>query len=373
MTTATLNGIPVESTSTVRPVAFQEVHRSTRPKKDLSQSSIPAVKPEPAKPQHTDIVLEAFDHVAMDFSVTLPRLLQECNLRGLTDAEAKAALIELENVYQDNERTLFANRNPAGEAFIRRDSGAEFSIASMRELFAGLPKPKAESLPSKFAKLTISLEQEQLLLCCKACTSFFTCQNVVTLVAVQSLMYARHSVTKKDTKRIVRELVARGILMEIETHGAEGLRLTSEVSQALTGGIQPSATVKPEVREAVVEKTEETSEDADCIESLHAKAIENYGNLFSENTVRFIAIFQTCCEMDHVRLINLFRFCETHGMKNTEVRRAIGELSALEYVFVEWCQNANAYFLTMCNLDSPNRQPWDLISAFDEISKELTA
>lgn len=174
-------------------------------------------------------------------------------------------------------------------------------------------------------------------------------------------MQSRYRHGKGRTNKLIAELINDHVIEDVKTHGASGLRL-----------------IKPAVREAkVVEAaTEQTTEKQETSKEVQpakflVDADAKYGNLFSPLACRVMAMFWACMELDQAPLAELFRFCLQHGLKQKEIRRAIGELHSLEYVFVDHCSNSQAYFLTICNLDTPTRSGVDMLVEFDEVREEV--
>lgn len=271
--------------------------------KDCIRRELPVDDDAPPAEEHTDIVLKAFEHVAMVFSVTLSTLLRECRRRGLTDDQAKAALIELENFgeceCQCSDRQLFAKRTPSDEPFIYRADGTGERIASMRELFSDLDAQRGT--PGS------SMDSPERLF------------EAVVLEFAQTL--------NKQFKNETLAAQIRAAVSDSETDHAE----------------------------------------------LLAKANERYAKDFSPLACRFIAMFWACTEVHQARLVKLFKFCVRHGMTQRDVRRAIGELHACEYVFIEWCENTEVYWLTVANLDTVRHSMPDMLVTFDEIWDEVAA
>ncbi|APZ96928.1 hypothetical protein [Fuerstiella marisgermanici] len=106
-------------------------------------------------------------------------------------------------------------------------------------------------------------------------------------------------------------------------------------------------------------------------DELAEAAVSQNGHRFSDLACRVIAVAWSCCELNQVRLVTLFKACIDNGLTRRDVLRAIGEMSAVEAVYVEWCDNAECYFLTLANMGTPNQTASDIVSAWEDVREEL--
>lgn len=230
------------------------------------------------------------------------------------------------------------------------------------------------------------MQQEFLQACVNCCGTGFRNRNVAARAAVKSLMLARFNLTRREFNKLAQELLTAGVIEEIPSKGTTAFRLTMSAEKVLNpdqgaaecgspSEVEPNdGLCDADIPEAcpLLDSSQPTEpDDPKSLSELYSAAIQGYGNELSDLACRFIAILQTCCQLNQIRLVDLFRFCTNHGLSHRDVRRAIGELNAMEYLFVEWCQNSSAYYVTLCNMDVPNRQIWDIVNAYSDIAKEL--
>lgn len=168
---------------------------------------------------------------------------------------------------------------------------------------------------------------------------------------VTRLCYRYHSITKSQVVRAIDGLKASGILSEAK-HGRLQLR-----ASAVDWLAAQDSTI--------------AVDDQNGLADLLNQANQTYGKSFSPMTCRFIAMVWQSASLDHIPLVELFRFCKSHAMTEPEIRGSIGELHAREHAFIEWCENSEAYVLSLENLDSPRRSLSDLLEAMDDVQAEL--
>lgn len=90
-----------------------------------------------------DVIMEAFQFVAMYYCCTLPALLAETRRRGLQDDDVKESLLQTERQMENDER-IRAARTESGVAYLWRDVGVDGFVASVNELFRELQEADCE-------------------------------------------------------------------------------------------------------------------------------------------------------------------------------------------------------------------------------------
>lgn len=121
-----------------------------------------------------DSVHSAFEHVALNFSCTLPMLLGETRKRGISDEDVREVIGE-DEVHAaemlNNTRRLQCFRSAAGVPFINRDTGVGgYWLASVNELFADMnnasscndvqPEPASTDEPGEFKEDDLSSDYD---------------------------------------------------------------------------------------------------------------------------------------------------------------------------------------------------------------------
>lgn len=202
------------------------------------------------------------------------------------------------------------------------------------------------------------MEHEVLVACKKCCgVGFKTNRNVSARAAVQSLMFEKFRLTRRQFKKLVRGLIITGVLEEVPSKGTTAFRLTESATAVLKGRI-------PEV--AHVKEPGSTRPELELGE--HSEKLRSQ---FSEHTLWLVHWFYKANVCNQITRKALFEVCLKNGMSAREIGMGISELLVGENAFLEYCSNAEDYFFSMNYYSPPNRETCDLMEGLAGADNEL--
>ncbi len=328
------------------------------------------------------IVLDAEHHGAVLSAGPLADVLKRENL---TDAEI--AILEtaqvMSNRFSRSRPVEWVQLQRVVVSFRREISNDDFEAALYRlvsreivEVLGGCPRlvrltRETSGSPrqkTKFSRLQLSELEEDLLVACNQCScKDFRKGGLVPRHAVLFVMMARHCRGRTSINKTIARLIATGIIEEVpgkslkaETgvRGQTGLKLTNAARLVIRGhaetvaedvAYQDTTAELPRTADGAGTSAHEDTQNLDTPDESLASTSEpkaqtsgvpdiEFGRCedYSPMTRRVVAIAVSLCEIHSVEITQLFIECEKRGIRGHYVKRALGELAAVENLcFVE--------------------------------------